>query len=53
MRAVVTSFAVLSIVAVVVIDGANVLVQYDRWAQRGMPERPCGSILRHVWSCRP
>jgi hypothetical protein len=53
LRAAVTSFAVLSIVAVVVIDSTNVLVQYERWAQRGMPERPCGGILRHVWSCRP
>jgi hypothetical protein len=53
LRAVVTSYAVLSVVAVGVLDSANVLVQYERWAQRGMPERPCGDILRHVWSCRP
>jgi hypothetical protein len=53
LRTVVTAFALLSVVSVVALDRANVLVQYDRWYRRGMPGRPCGSIVRHIWSCNP
>lgn len=48
-----TVYALLSILAIVGVDHANVLVQYDRWAERGMPERPCAGIVRHLWACTP
>ena len=52
-RAAVTVFVLLSVVSVVALDRANVLVQYDRWARRGMPARPCGSVARRLWPCSP
>ena len=51
-RAVITAYVLLSLAAVVAMDRANILVQYDRWSQRGMPERPCGSVTQHIWACR-
>ncbi len=51
-RAIVTAYVLLSIAAVIAMDRANVLVQYDRWSRRGMPERPCGSISQRIWACR-
>jgi hypothetical protein len=53
MRLAVTAFALLSVAAVVALDRDNEQVQYERWCQRGMPERPCGRFARHVWSCYP
>jgi cell division protein FtsW (lipid II flippase) len=53
LRTGVTAFALSSVVLVVAMDRTNVLVQYDRWTQRGMPERPCGAVARHLWSCGP
>lgn len=53
LRAGVTVYALLSIVAIVGVDRANVLVQYDRWAERGMPERPCAGMARSFWACKP
>jgi hypothetical protein len=46
-------YALLSILVIVGADRANVLVQYDRWAKRGMPNRPCAGIAGHIWSCKP
>jgi hypothetical protein len=51
-RAVVTAYVVLSLAALVAMDRMNVLVQYDRWLSRGMPERPCGDVTRHFWACQ-
>ena len=50
-RMLVTAYVLLSLSALVAIDGANVLVQYERWLRRGMPERSCGDIVRHFWAC--
>ena len=52
-RVALTAYALLSIVAIVGLDRVNVLVQYDRWAERGMPGRPCAGIARHLWACEP
>ena len=52
-RLLVIAYVVVSISAVVAVDRANVLVQYDRWLKRGMPERPCGHIVRDLWACDP
>lgn len=46
-------YGLLSILAIVAADRANVLVQYDRWAHRGMPERPCTGFARYLWACNP
>ena len=46
-------YALLSVLAILGADRANVLVQYDRWAERGMPDRPCAGIVRHLWACKP
>lgn len=51
LRPVVTAWVVLSVIALVAMDRANVLVQHERWIRRGMPERPCGPIARDVWAC--
>lgn len=53
MRGGVTAFALVSSLLVLAMDRANVLVQYDRWAQRGMPGKPCNAIARQVWACTP
>lgn len=52
-RIVLTVYALVSLAAVVSIDRTNVLVQYDRWTSRGMPERPCDGIARYVMACKP
>lgn len=52
-RAGILLYALLSVLAIIGADHANVLVQYDRWAERGMPERPCAGIVRHLWACKP
>ena len=53
LRTGVTAYALLSILAVVGLDRANILVQYDRWAGRGMPDRPCTGFAGHLWACKP
>lgn len=50
-RVLVTAYVVLSLSALVAMDRANVLVQYERWLRRGMPERPCGDVVRNIWAC--
>lgn len=51
-RLILTVYALLSIAAIVSLDRANVLVQYDRWAKRGMPERPCAGIVWYITACQ-
>jgi len=53
LRTGITAFALFSVISVVAMDSANVLVQYDRWARRGMPERPCSGMAQHIWACSP
>ena len=50
-RVLVTAYVLLSLSALVAMDRANVLVQYERWLRRGMPERPCGDLVRNIWAC--
>lgn len=50
-RAFVTAYALFSLLALVAIDRTNVLVQYDRWVKRGMPDKPCGEIVQRFWAC--
>lgn len=50
-RALVTAYVLFSLLALVGIDRANVLVQYDRWVTRGMPDKPCGEIVQNFWAC--
>jgi hypothetical protein len=50
-RALVTAYALFSLLALVGIDRANLLVQYDRWVERGMPDKPCGEIAENFWAC--
>ncbi len=50
-RVFVTVYVLISLSALVAMDRANVLVQYERWLRRGMPERPCGEIVRNFWAC--
>jgi hypothetical protein len=53
LRVALTVYSVVSILAVLGVDRANVLVQYDRWTERGMPERPCAGMAQHLWACKP
>lgn len=53
LRVALTVYGLVSILAILVVDRANVLVQYDRWTERGMPERPCAGAARHLWACKP
>lgn len=39
------SIALVIITGVAVLDYLNVMLQYDTWLQRGMPERPGWSVL--------
>jgi hypothetical protein len=53
LRVALTAYGLASILAMLGVDRANILVQYDRWTERGMPERPCAGISRHLWACEP
>lgn len=39
------AFAVGIVAGVAVLDYLNIMLQYDTWLQRGMPERPGWSVL--------
>ena len=47
----VVAYSVLSVAALVALDRANVLVEYERWLKRGGVERPCGPVVRRIWAC--
>ena len=51
-RIALTAYSLASIAAIYGMDRGNVLVQYARWAERGIPERPCVGVMRHIWACR-
>jgi len=52
-RGLVVAYALLSVLAILGAERANVLVQYERWIERGMPDRPCSGVARHLWACAP
>lgn len=39
------AFGLVIIASVAVLDYLNIMLQYDTWLQRGMPERPGWSVL--------